>query len=309
MLNSIKDSLNRCPNDGNIYLVHELSDNSGFFVANNHILYMVLNFEQARHQNLSTEYLKLNTNVDIFSIKNNQRFPSGKYNILELLPIENRYDDATLDSFIRLCMAHSEYMDGKSFVRFFYSLTNIFQMPKEQQYKNLIGLFGELSFIKMLCEKHGIDLSNYWHKGGSKDKYEFALERLNIEIKTTASSDEEVTIKHAQIFNDDNNYLVVICIEENNAGLTLNELISKMQNDNLHYNNYNFAINIEKEKKRVSPVDSDTKKFAVKTISIYAADDINPFTEIPENISGVTYKMDLSEKIIIPEKDWKQLFE
>lgn len=309
MLKEIKKALNTVPKDGAIYLVKKLSQNTGFFIANGHLIYLVYNFENITHKSLTTDYLLLNTNIDIRSFKNNQAFVSGKYNVLDFLPTEEGYNENNLESFVNLCISHTEFMGGKSFVKFFFSLSELFQDPKGQKYKNLIGLYGELTFIEYLCQVTSLDLSDRWHTGGSYDKYEITLETKNIEIKTTAVADGEVTIKHMQLFNIDQNYLVVICIEESSSGKTLNQLISGMKKNPNHYNNYNFVLNVEREKKRVSPVDADIKKFSVKSIEIFNADDINPFSEIPGCISNLTYKLDLTGKISIPQTEWKAEFD
>lgn len=308
MLETIKRGIAATPKDGAIYLVEKLSENTGFFVTNGHLLYLVYNFEKISHKSMQTDYLLLNTDVEIHSFKNNQKFPSGKYNVLDFLPTDRGYDENNLDSFVNLCVSHTELMEAKSFVKFFFSLSELFQDPKSQEYKNLVGFFGELSFLKFLCENTSLDLSDRWHKGGSKDKYEITLETKNLEIKTTASIDEEVTIKHNQLFNADQNYLVVVCVEENSAGITLNQLISSMQKDPNYFNNYNFALNVERERKRVSPVDAESKVFSVKAITIYNANDINPFEEIPENVSHLTYKLDLIDKKYLPQSDWGKEF-
>ena len=213
MIERIKQLLISVPQDGNIYLADGLSQQTGFFITGGHLLYLAVNFEGVSHTSLTTDYLLLNTNVEIQSFENNQQFPSGRYNVLEFLPTEQGYEENKLVSFINLCVAHSEFMDGGSFVKFFFSLSELFQDPKEQQFKNLIGLFGELSFLKYVAVTHAVDLSPYWHKGGSYDKYEICLEDINVEIKTTAGTDEEITIKHAQLFNTDQNYLAVVCVE------------------------------------------------------------------------------------------------
>lgn len=309
MLKEIKKALNTVPKDGAIYLVKKLSQNTGFFITNGHLLYLVYNFENITHKSLTTDYLLLNTNIDIRSFKNNQAFVSGKYNVLDFLPTEEGYNENNLESFVNLCISHTEFMGGKSFVKFFFSLSELFQDPKGQKYKNLIGLYGELSFIEYLCQVTSLDLSDRWHTGGSSDKYEITLGTKNIEIKTTGVADGEVTIKHMQLFNIDQNYLVVICIEESSSGKTLNQLISGMKKDPVHYNNYNFVLNVEREKKRVSPVDADNKKFSVKSIKVFNADDINPFSEIPGCISNLTYKLDLIGKISIPQTEWKAEFD
>src|SRR5699024_7007357 len=152
---------------------------------------------------------------EIRSFEKNQTFISGRYNVLDFLPTAKGYDESNLESFVNLCVAHTEFMGGKAFVKFFFSLSELFQSPKYQQSKNLIGLFGELSFLKYLCETFSLDLSDRWHSGGEFDKYEISLKNKNIEIKTTSTPDENVIIKHSQLFNTDQNYLVVVCIEKN----------------------------------------------------------------------------------------------
>lgn len=308
MLAEIKHALKTCPKDGTIYLAKSLSKKSGLFITDGHLLYLVSNFENIAYKSLKTDYLLLNTDIEIRSFEKNQTFISGRYNVLDFLPTDKGYDESNLESFVNLCVAHTEFMGGKAFVKFFFSLSELFQSPKDQQYKNLIGLFGELSFLKYLCETFSLDLSDRWHSGGEFDKYEISLKNKNIEIKTTSMPDENVIIKHSQLFNTDQNYLVVVCIEKNSSGKTLNQLIADMQKDPVHYNNYNFMLNVEREKKRVSPVAADNKKLRVKSIAVYNASDINPLVEIPECISHLSYRLDLSGKRPIPRNDWKTEF-
>lgn len=296
MLSAIKDALSKCPSDGSIYLIDKLSDISGFFMVKGHLLYMVYNSEETSHQNLSTEYLKLNTNIDIVSVKNDQKFKTGKYNLLEIIPVANEYPDELLSSFINLCISHTTYMNAKNFVSFFYSLISLFQTPKEQNYKNLVGFIGELFLLKSFAEDYDFDISDYWHTYGSSDNYDIVLSKCNIEIKTTSSEDELITIKHIQIFNTENNYLASIIINEDNSGMSLNELINNMLSNHKCFNSFNFSLNIEKEKMRVSPVDAETKRFILKGISIYRAETINPFKNIPDEISNLSYKMSLMDK-------------
>ena len=109
------------------------------------------------------------------------------------------------------------------------------------------------------------------------------------------SVDELVTIKHSQLFNMDRNFLVAVLVEESNGGKTLNQLIAEMQSHSEHFKSFSFALNLEKEKKRVSPIDAETKRFSFKSVTIYDANIINPFKELPENISSMEYKLDLFE--------------
>lgn len=309
MLDRIKQLLTSVPKDGAIYLAEDLSQHSGFFITNGRLLYLVVNFEGIPHTSLTTDYLLLNTNVDIRSFENNQKFPSGKYNVLEFLPTEQGYEENKLESFLNLCISHTEFMHGESFVKFFFSLSELFQDPKTQQFKNLIGFYGELSFLNRMALDYNIDLSPHWHKGGSRDKYEISLSDSNIEIKTTAAADERVTIKHAQLFNADHNYLAVVCVEESSSGQTLNQLISGMLQEPDWFNNYNFVLNIEREKGRISPVDANSKRISVKYIKLYDAASINPLNDIPECVSQLTYKLDFVGKNCIPDEQWATLFE
>ena len=170
---------------------------------------------------------------------------------------------------------------------------NLFQFPREQRFINLVGLFGELSFLKYVSQVMNKDFSNRWHKTGSTDKYDITLDSCNLEIKTTMSVDELVTIKHSQLFNMDRNFLVAVLVEESNGGKTLNQLIAEMQSHTEHFKSFSFALNLEKEKKRVSPIDAENKRFSFKSVTMYDASVINPFEEWPENISSVEYKLDL----------------
>lgn len=294
MLSVVKDAIEKSPVDGLIYLAKKLSETTGFFVSDKHLLYIVRNIDHETSQSISTEYIKLNTNVEIQAFATGQQFETGKYNILDFIPTEDGYNSADLESFVNLCSAHALYMNSAEFVKFFYSLINIFQYPAEQEYKNLVGLFGELSVIKYLYEQTRQDISASWHKTGSNGKYDFVLDSFNIEVKSSANSDDEVEIKHDQIFNNDNNYLAVVSLEKNNAGISTSNLIHELLSDPNYCNNYSFSVNVEKERKRISPTDSENILFAVKSIMFYRAKDINPFSSLPDEVGALSYKLDLS---------------
>ena len=302
MLSIVKNAIEKSPVDGLIYLAKKLTDTSGFFVSDKHLLYIVKNFDHESSQSISTEFIKLNTNVEIQAFADGQQFESGKYNILDFIPTEDGYNGADLESFVNLCSAHALYMNSAEFVKFFYSLINIFQYPAEQEYKNLIGLFGELSVIKFVFEKTGKDISSQWHKTGSNGKYDFVLDSLNIEVKSSAVDSDEVEIKHGQIFNNDNNYLAVVSLEKNNSGISTNNLIHELLSNPNYCNNYGFSVNIEKERKRISPTDAENVFFTVKSIIFYKAEDINPFLSLPDEVHDLSYKLDLFGLVAIEVK-------
>ena len=177
---------------------------------------------------------------------------------------------------------------------FFDSLVALFQLPKEQHYKNLIGLMGELLFIEYVYQNHGIDLSTYWHTDGPSSKLDFVCPCANFEVKTTASEALSFTIKHDQLFTDANkNHLIAVEVEESNSGRTLAELIAELLEAPDYCNSLRFAVNIEQEKRRISATELNNKRFVLKKIYAYRANDINPFENIPDCVEGMSYKLDL----------------
>ena len=296
MVAQIKNALSSCPLDGLIYLICRISETAGFFMVRRHLVYMVVNKESVPHQNIATEFLQLNTDIEISSIERAQQFPSGKYNMLEILPVKESYDDCVLASFVNLCLAHAEHVDEVGFVDFFYSLIGLFQCPREQDYKNLIGLFGELSFLQNVYNITGIDLSEQWHIAGESSKYDIVTDKGNIEIKSTRSSGALITIKHDQLFNADRNFLVAVVLDESPDGITLNKLLSTLRRSRSGFRGYSFALNLEKEKRRISPIDAETKHLKTIEFKVYEANAINPFKEIPVNVSNLIYKLDLADQ-------------
>ena len=54
-----------------------------------------------------------------------------------------------------------------------------------------------------------------------------------------------------------------------------------------------FSVNIEREKRKISPHDLRSKKFILRRICAYNAASINPFSSIPDCVEDMTYKLDL----------------
>lgn len=275
-----------------IYLIEILTDTAGFFVNDGKLLYIAKDIYEYPYEGIETEYLKLQTHVRINSVKNNQTFQDDYYNIIIY---KSDLHDSNLGSFVQLCSVHANNSSDLNFKEFFYSLITLFQLPAEQALKNIVGLYGELKFMQYAKIRKNIDISLAWHKSGSYSRYDFSNGISNIEIKTVLSEKPEVAIKHHQIFGEHRCFLAVITCEQCENGETIEEVISEMYADLTAFNGINFNINLARELKRVSMVDVKEIHFRVKQIQIFSADDINPFPCIPDAVSKLMYKLDISE--------------
>lgn len=290
--NSLLNKINSLPKDNTLYLLERLSSTAGLFALNGNVLYVLLNEEHCQSLNIETELLHLVTNVYVTAFNSSESsFENGMYNYVELQLVTKEENLQNLVAFVNLCIAHAVNMQGKDFVNFFNSLVSLFQMPREQEYKNLVGLLGELFLIEHIFQNNAIDISPYWHSDGVVSKLDFVCPSANLEVKTTTSDSPLFTIKHEQLFSCSKNYLVTICVEENNTGITLDELINSLLDNPEYCNNLKFSLNIEKEKRRVSPVDLVSKRFICKKIRAYHSENINPFTNIPDCVENLSYKL------------------
>ena len=295
-IDSLFDKLSIIPRDNTLYLLEKLPCGTGLFATNGNVLYLVLNEECCPSMSIKTDYLTLETNIYVSAFNPSvSTFENGLYNSLELNLSNSIESKNNFRSFYNLCLSHASYMNGQDFVNFFDSLVSLFQLPREQQYKNLVGLMGELLFIEYAYKNYGVDLSLYWHTDGSKSRLDFVAPFANFEVKTTTSESMRVLIKHNQLFlNSDNNYLVAVVMDEDNAGRSLDELISVLFKATDYCNSLQFSVNIEKEKRRISPIDLINKRFSLKGINIYIARDINPFITIPNYVENLSYDMELT---------------
>ena len=286
-----------CSLNDKIYLIEPFSKKAGLFCSNGDLLYLVQNEEGCKPQSISTDFLQMDTNIYIQSFEDNHSFPDGEYNLLMYkgTNIDNNRDN--VDSFIHLCSAHSKLMDGDSFEQFFQSLISLFQLPKEQNYLNLMGLFGELSIIEHIFETQQLDISSYWHLEGSSSKYDFSFpNKYSLEVKASSKGNKAVEIKHAQLFSSPNTViLATIHVIEDNSGISVEELIERMLSNKQYCNNLQFEISLQKELKRVSQDDVRHKRFIINSFSFYLNRSINPFVIIPLNIDKLEYTLDLSD--------------
>lgn len=290
------------PQDDTLYLLEKLPCGTGLFASNGNLLYLVLNKEQGATLSIKTDYLRVETNVFVSAFNPSvSSFENGYYNFVELHVSALNDVESNVKTFVNLCVAHATYDKGNEFMSFFDSLVSLFQLPREQQYKNLVGLIGELLLIEYAYKNFKEDLSLYWHTDGTSSRLDFICPYANFEVKTTTSDALSFTIKHNQLFaNSERNFLVAVAVEENNSGETLDELINKLLQAPDICNSMRFSVNLEKEKRRISPSELISKRFVLKRIYAYSANAINPFGNIPDCVEELTYKLDLLQFSHIP---------
>lgn len=303
---NLKSQIESITDISNIYLIEVLTENAGFFSTDGKLLYVAKDIYQYSYEGIETDYLKLQTHVRINSVKNNQTFSDDYYNIIIY---KGNLDDTNISSFIQLCTIHAQNTNDLNFREFFYSLITLFQLPIEQEFKNAVGLYGELKFMQYAKKRKNIDISTFWHKNSSYSQYDFSNGVSNIEIKTTISDNSEITIKHQQIFSTHPCTLVAINCEQYENGETIEEVITAMYSDLEAFNGMNFSINLAKELKRVSIADVKRIRFEVKQIQFFSTEDINPFPSIPESVSKLSYKLDISEFSPLSEADSDSILE
>ncbi len=290
------NNLKRIPDTGSIYLLEKLTESSGFFGAQKKLLYAAKNAQQLKHNSVDTEFLSIKTHVYISSIENTSKFSNGYYNIIQFKGLS---EDKNIEAFIRLCRIYSTHSEELSFWEFFYSLSSLFQPSQEQHFKNLVGLWGELEFMKQIYNSFDIDLSSDWHRNGTYSKYDFISDKANIEVKTVVNNLPIVKIKHLQIFNNETNFLVAICIENDIHGKSIIDLVEYLRSIPKYFNSLNFNINIERELQRISPIEVEESKFKLISFSLYNTKDLNVFTDIPYTISDLQYVYNLCDAVPI----------
>ena len=277
--------------DNAIYLLEKFNEYSGLFVRNRKVLFLVkTNLE--KNDAIKTEYLNLYSKLYVAPVAKESQFEAGEYNIIEY---NGNFEDVVFKSYLELCSIYSNNFDKINFVDFFYSLVNMFQIPQEQQYKNLTGFYGELAFLSE-CLKNDVNYTDNWHYGSdSNAKYDFVFENCNADVKTILTDEIIVKLKYNQLFNKDKNYLIVTQLTKDNSGKSLNELLNSLKENLEIKNNYNFWLKVEKEKLRISQRSFEEERFSLRNIYIYDVKDINPFVGIADNVMNITFDIDLLE--------------
>lgn len=283
-----------------LYLIESITEKTGFFCNDGKLIFILKDEADLTPEGIDTEYLKLQTHIRISSVKNYQTFKDGYYNLI-IFNAEASNDN--IFDFVNLCEIYAINEEELSFRDFFYTLISIFQLPLEKNYINAIGLYGELKFMEYCAKKMDLDISQYWHRNGELSKYDFSNGDKFIEIKSNSNGSYIAIIKHNQIFEVSEGYLVLVSTNMDDTGETINELIESMYEEKKYFNNLNFNVNLTKELKRISESDCQTVRFVVKEIKMFNTNEINPFDDIPSEIKELNYKYDLSDCIEIEKRE------
>lgn len=294
----IVEALDNIKDKDTLYLIEPITEKTGFFSNDGKLIFIVKDEAGLTSEGIETEYLKLQTHIRISAVKNFQTFEDGYYNLITFTA-ESSNDN--IFDFINLCEIYAENEEELSFKDFFYTLISIFQLPSEKKYMNAIGLYGELKFMEYCTKEIDLDISQYWHRNGELSKYDFSNGDTFIEIKSTSTGSDIVTIKHNQIFEVSDGNLVLVSANIDDTGETIDELIECMHAEKNYFNSISFNINLTKELKRISESDCKTLRFVVNEIKMFNTNDINPFDNIPVEIKELNYKYDMSGCIELEE--------
>lgn len=284
--NKIIDALKQGHEDGNLYLVDALSYNSGFFVKNTSVVYAVENNKKKESSKIDrTKFLTLMTNTKIFPQETKSIFNEGYYDLIEF----KDDDEDLLKIFIELCTIHSEKNADMPIFDFFNALTELLSNRSEQMYKNALGCFGELAFIKHVKNSTGESIGKYWHLDGPYSKTDFNIGKYKIEVKTVQNVDPIIRIKEKQIRRNENLYLIVVCVSNTQDGISLDEQFSSIEKLGEDFNTFDFSLKLAQEKSRIDKNDLQVLRFEVEGIYIYPISELKIISQLPFEVSNLSY--------------------
>lgn len=275
-----------------LYLLYKPSLEFGFFYQNNVVYFACKSSFLSANDSVETAYLDMNLGVYITSDNENGSFETGTY---DMLAFKDKFDGPEFDAFYNICTSYAQGFSDLEFPDFFNSLVELFKKTKDGSQKNLIGLIGELTFIKRLNDDYGINASENWHLSGSNSKFDFSFPAFNVEVKTSTNSNMTFLLKHSQIFNNQKNYICVVTIIETGEGESIETLVNYFSNNEPFKNNVKFQIAIQKELLKVTEKKDRQKKFALDSIDVFDCDSLKTIGQIPGCIRNIQYEYNFSE--------------
>ena len=284
-------AFDKYPHDGRGYSVQSLGESSGFYVCNGDPIYAMQTSKRVAYKSpVETECLRLLLGAKLKIVGPS---PDGNVYIFDLIRLTDFQGEKELTAFIELCSLHASSESNLSFEDFFYSLNDMFQPVRKQHFLNAMGLYGELAVIDAARQRLDCDLSRAWQLGGVESKYDFAFSDGNLEVKTTTSQNTSVSIKHAQLFNGDRNYLVAVLLDKVPKGETLKQLADKLINSDDCFNDLRSQTALTMQLLRVDSTCLGYA-YAIRDIRCYPAESVDPFGPIDERVSDLSYRLELA---------------
>ncbi len=294
MINRLKEMLVEIEmNEDYIYLLQKINAYSGFFIYKKKLLFMIANFDENKNQEIITDYLIMRTKIPIEAVSNDPSFVKGEYNML----LYNSEIDNKIELFVDLCKTYLSNHHLMSFSTFFRTMYSFFQESKEKLRTDVIGLFGELYFMKQMYKERNINLTENWLTSGRYSKYDFVIDDVNVEVKTTEKETSIFRIKHKQVFNVQNVIIVTINIEKNNNGISLEDLDNFFKQNKEFNSNLTFMMVLENEIYNYKKNEELYKtKFNVCKLNMFKNKELTTFKSIPENVSNLNYDYDFNNE-------------
>lgn len=168
--------------------------------------------------------------------------------------------------------------------------------------KMVIGLLGELSFIKELRES-GINIASDLWNGPIKSAQDFQGERVAIEVKTASSNSLDYVhiSSEAQLDKADRDalYLVAYRIERNDAtGTTLPEMVKQVATMLDEQQRARFSANLTCLGYSEEDDALYSKRYSLKERNTYKVEDEFPRilrADLPQGVMDITYRLALQE--------------
>lgn len=272
-----------------IVLLEKLGNDCGFFAFHGCLCFCS---EHTSHKTFSdkTRYLEFQPKLMVTQISNDASFPSGFYDFLILSK------DASLSLLEAFVKFSRLYVNDRrvSLDKFVDSFMELFSETTNEQKTNVIGLFGELSFLREALNRN-IDLLNYWHVSGPLSSLDFVSRDFSADIKTTLSDIPRIEIRHDQLFDGKNHGVVVVLLKNDDSGESLNDLIHFFETNEAAANNFVFQLALSKERMKPFNEESLNGKFAVRKYLGYETDFLQKIEKIPPCVTNLSYRYEFDE--------------
>lgn len=280
-----------------IYLLEYIDDNNGFLLNDNSVWFISKNFNKISVKNIQTQYLNLRTNLHITGVDETTYFKPDYYNVIIF---KDYLETDLLNIFVSLCNTFVQKINEITFEYYFEILIDLFQIETKEGAINLLGLLGELLFIKQIFQIDGLDLSPYWHIISNYDRHDFSLPSFSIEVKTTLKPDLRFLIKHSQIITDQNVFIVLIRVAETGNGQSLSDIVTYFNNTSPFNQNLKFLFSLNAALSKLTKANYNDIKYYLVDTKFYFNRELCSIADIPNHITSISYKFDFSGQREVP---------